>query len=112
MKGFTDSLADLSVDVIDRVLVLNVLCRLNKNFEHLRAIFTPTMPFPSFQKVLDDLYLEEIQQGIHGLPTAASTRTALYTTQKPPSSSSSASGQERPPGHQQHQQRPQQQQSH
>jgi hypothetical protein len=60
MNGFTNSLANLDVDVTDRVLMLNVLCGLNKNFEHLCAIFTHATPFPSFQKVLDDLYLEEI----------------------------------------------------
>jgi hypothetical protein len=38
MKGFTDSLADLGIDIIDHVLVLNVLHGLNKNFEHLHAI--------------------------------------------------------------------------
>jgi hypothetical protein len=48
MKSFIDSLADLSIDVTDRVLVLNVLRGLNKNFEHLRAIFTHVTPFPSF----------------------------------------------------------------
>jgi hypothetical protein len=48
MKGFTDSLTDLGVDVIDHVLMVNVLRWLNKNFEHLRAIFTHAMPFPSF----------------------------------------------------------------
>jgi hypothetical protein len=48
MKGFADSLIDLGVDVPDRVLVLNVLRRLNKTFDHLRAIFTHTTPFPSF----------------------------------------------------------------
>jgi hypothetical protein len=89
--GFTDSLADLGVDVTNHVLVLNVLHGLNKNFEHLYVIFTHATPFPSFQKVLDDLCLEEIQQGIQGLPAAASSPTALYATQKPPSSSSSAS---------------------
>jgi hypothetical protein len=91
MKGFTDSLADLGVDVTNHVLVLNVLHGLNKNFEHLYVIFTHATPFPSFQKVLDDLCLEEIQQGIQGLPAAASTPTALYAAQKSPSSSSSAS---------------------
>jgi hypothetical protein len=65
---------------------------LNKNFEHLHTIFTHMMPFPSFQKVLDDLCLEEIQQGIQGLLVAASTPTVLYAMQKPPSLSSSASG--------------------
>jgi hypothetical protein len=81
MKGFTDSLADLGIDVIDHVLVLNVLHGLNKNFEHLHAIFMHVMPFSLFQKVLDDLYLEEIQQGIQGLSIAASTPTALYSMQ-------------------------------
>jgi hypothetical protein len=61
MKGFIDSLADLVVDVTDPVLVLNVLRGLNKNIEHLHSIFMHMMPFPSFQKVLDDLCLEEIQ---------------------------------------------------
>jgi hypothetical protein len=64
---------------------------------HLRAIFMHTMPFMLFQKVLDDLCLEEIQQGIQGLPTAASTPTAFYATQKHPSSSS-VGGQECPTG--------------
>jgi hypothetical protein len=41
-------------------------------------------PFPSFQKVLDDLYLEEIQHGTQGLQIATSAPTALYATQKPP----------------------------
>jgi hypothetical protein len=70
MKGFIDSLADLGLDITDRVLILNILRRLNKNFEHLRAIFTHVTPFPSFQKVLDDLCLEEIQQGTWGMQTA------------------------------------------
>jgi hypothetical protein len=48
VKGFTDSLADLGVDVTDRVHMLNVLHGLKKNFEHLHAIFTHAMPFPSF----------------------------------------------------------------
>jgi hypothetical protein len=64
MKGFADSLIDHGVDVPDRVLVLNVLRGLSKNFDHLRAIFIHTTSFPSFQKVHDDLCLEEIQQGV------------------------------------------------
>jgi hypothetical protein len=63
MKGFADSLIDLGVDVPDRVLVLNVLRGLSKNFDHFRAIFTHTTSFPSFQKVHDDMCLEEIQLG-------------------------------------------------
>jgi hypothetical protein len=40
MKGFIDSLTDLDIDVTDRVLLLNVLRELNKNFKHIHAIFT------------------------------------------------------------------------
>jgi hypothetical protein len=57
--------------------------------------------------VFDDLYLEEIQQGIQGLQAATSTPTAFYSMQEPLLSSSSADGQECPPAKQQHQQRPQ-----
>jgi hypothetical protein len=64
IKGFTDSLSNLGIDITNRILMLNVLRGLNKNFEHLHSIFTHVMPFPPFQKVLDNLYLEEIQQGI------------------------------------------------
>jgi hypothetical protein len=48
MKGFTDSLIDLDVDVPDCILVLNVLHGLNNNFDHLHAIFMHMTPFPSF----------------------------------------------------------------
>jgi hypothetical protein len=48
MKGFADSLTDLGVDVTDCALMLNVLHGLNKNFEHLHAIFTHVIPFLSF----------------------------------------------------------------
>jgi hypothetical protein len=82
MKGFTVSLSDLSINITDRFLILNVLRGRNKDFEHLHAIFTHATPFLSFQKVLDDLCLEEIQQGIQRLPALALTPTALYATQK------------------------------
>jgi hypothetical protein len=48
MKGFTDCLTDLDIDVTDRVLLLNVLRGINKNFEHLHAIFTHVIPFMPF----------------------------------------------------------------
>jgi hypothetical protein len=73
MKGFTSSLTDLGVDITDHVLMLNVLHGLNKNFEHLCTIFMHATSFPSFQKVLNDLCLEEIQQGIQELSVVAST---------------------------------------
>jgi hypothetical protein len=65
MKGFTDSSIDF--DVPDHILVLNILRGLNKNYDHLHAIFMHVTPFPSFQKVHDNLCLEEIQQGVQGL---------------------------------------------
>jgi hypothetical protein len=83
IKGFADSLNDLGSHVSDRVLVLNVLHGLNKQYEHLRAIFTHTTPFPSFQKVRDDLCLKEIQQGIQGTQSAAAVPTAFYAVSKP-----------------------------
>jgi hypothetical protein len=61
MKGFAHSLIDLGIDIPDCVLILNILRGLNKNFDHLCAIFTHKMPFPSFERVHDDLCLEEIQ---------------------------------------------------
>jgi hypothetical protein len=61
MKGFADSLINIGVDVPDHVLVLNILRGMNKNFDHLRTIFMHMTLFPSFQKVQDDLCLEEIQ---------------------------------------------------
>jgi hypothetical protein len=62
MKGFAESLTDLDVNVTNRVLVLNVLRRLKKKvLDDLLAIFMHVTPFPLFQKVLGDLFLEEIQ---------------------------------------------------
>jgi hypothetical protein len=63
MKAMADSLRDLGSEVTDRNLVLNVLCGLNKRYEHLRAIITRSRPFPTFLKVRDDLVLEELQLG-------------------------------------------------
>lgn len=58
-----DSLRDLGCKVSDRNLILNVLRGLNKRYEHLRAIITRSIPFPTFHKVRDDLVLEELQLG-------------------------------------------------
>jgi hypothetical protein len=102
MKGFADSLSDLGAHVSDRVLILNVLHNLNKQYEHLRAIFTHTMPFPSFQKVHDDHCLEEIQQGAMSTQSAAATPIAFYAASKLFAPPPAPGGQARPPG--QHQQ--------
>jgi hypothetical protein len=105
MKGFADSLIDLGVDVLDCVFILNILCRLNKNFDHLRAIFMHTMSFTSFQKVHNDLCLEEIQQDAQGLQSAATAPTVFYAAPKPPLMPTSSDGLVRPPRQQQQQQR-------
>jgi hypothetical protein len=98
MKGFTDSLIDFGVDVPDHVLVLSILYGLNKNFDHLRTIFTHMMSFPSFHTMHDDLCLEEIQQGAQGLQSATAAPTAFYAAPKPPSVPTSFGA---PPGQQQ-----------
>jgi hypothetical protein len=107
-----NSLNNLGALVSDHVLILNVLRGLNKQYKHLSAIFTHTTPFPSFQKVRDDLCLEEIQQGVQGTQSAAAAPTAFYAASKPSAPPPAPGGQARPPGQQQQQQfqPPQQQQ--
>jgi hypothetical protein len=110
MKGFTDSLNDLDAHVSDRVLVLNILRGLNKQYEHLCAIFTHTMPLPSFQKVCDDLCLKEIQQGTMSTQSTAAAPTAFYPASNPSAPPPAPDGQACPPRqHQQQQFRPPQQ---
>jgi hypothetical protein len=53
-------MGDLSCTVSDCNLILNILQRLNKRYDHLRAIITCNTSFPSFHKVQDDLVLEEL----------------------------------------------------
>jgi hypothetical protein len=60
LKSMANSLADLGCTISDRNLVLNVLRGLNKRYDHLQAIITRNMLFPSFHKVQDDLVLEEL----------------------------------------------------
>jgi hypothetical protein len=92
-KAMADSMADLSVLVEDRILVLNILRGLNQCFEHVGSIIRRYSPFPNFLKVQDDLILEEIHMDSTRPPAAP---TALYTNAaspvaKPPSSTSSRS---------------------
>jgi hypothetical protein len=90
MKGFADALADLNTPVTDQMLVLTLLRGLNPRYENLRMIITRSNPFPSFQKVRDDLILEELM----GRPDSAATtlynnKTPVTTT--PPATASSSS---------------------
>jgi hypothetical protein len=68
LKGFTNSLVNLNVDVTDRILMLNVLHGLNKHFEHLHAIFTHATPFP--------VVPEGARQSLHGVNPAENSRAA------------------------------------
>jgi hypothetical protein len=79
-RGMVDALVDLVLP-IDRILVLNILCGLNKRFEHLRAIIQRSSPFSNFLKVHDDLLLEEIHLDTAGSSAAPTT---LYTSTAPP----------------------------
>jgi hypothetical protein len=92
MKGFANSLFDLGIDIPDHILVLNILCGLNENYDHLHVIFIHVTPFPLLKKVHDDLCLEEIQQGIKELQDTAAAPTAFYATSKLPTAPSSSGG--------------------
>jgi hypothetical protein len=41
----------------------NYYHKVNKQYDHLRAIIMRNTPFPSFHKVRDDLVLEELTLG-------------------------------------------------
>jgi hypothetical protein len=76
-----DGLADLGSPIEDRILILNILWRLNQHFEHMNSIIRSYSLFPNFLKVQDDLLLEEIHMDSTGPPAAP---TALYTNAAPP----------------------------
>jgi hypothetical protein len=65
-----DGLADLSVPIDYRILVLNILRGLTQRFEHVGSIIRRYSPFSNFLKVQDDLLLEELHMDSTG-PTAA-----------------------------------------
>jgi hypothetical protein len=90
-KAMTDGLADLGAPVKDRILVLNILRRLNQHFEHVSSIIRRYSPFSNFLKVRDDLLLKEIHMDSNeppAAPTALHTNVASPAT-KPPSSTPS-----------------------
>jgi hypothetical protein len=89
-----DGLADLGSPVEDRILVLNILQRLNQRFEHVGSIIRRYSSCPNFLKVQDDLLLEEIHMDSTG-PSAAPT--ALYTNDMPPVARPPSSTPSRPP---------------
>jgi hypothetical protein len=79
MKGMADSLRDLGEPIVDRTLVLNLLCGLNPRYDHLKTLIKRIEPFPTFHIVHNKLLLEELTMETEA-PTPAS---ALYSA--PPS---------------------------
>lgn len=79
MKSMADTLGDLGETVHDRTLVLNILRGLNEKFQYMAALIQRQKPFPSYDDVLSDLPLEEINMGNR----ASSSTTALVTMPSP-----------------------------
>jgi hypothetical protein len=74
MKGMADSLRDLGELVLDRTLVLNLLCGLSRHYDYLKALIKRSVSFPSFHDVRNELLLEELTMDAES-PTSA---TMLY----------------------------------
>jgi hypothetical protein len=79
MKGMADSLRDLGEPIVDRTLVLNLLCGLNPRYDHLKTLIKRTEPFPTFHIVHNKLLLEELTMETE----ASAPASALYSA--PPS---------------------------
>jgi hypothetical protein len=93
-KAMTDGLADLGASVDDRILILNILRRLNQRFEHVCSIIRCYSPFPNFLKARDDLLLEELHMDSTRPPAVP---TALYTNITSPTAKPQSSTPSRPP---------------
>jgi hypothetical protein len=74
-----DSLRDLGELVLDRTLVLNLLCGLSRHYDYLKALIKRSMSFPSFHDVRNELLLEELTMDAES-PTSA---TMLYNASFP-----------------------------
>jgi hypothetical protein len=93
-KTMADGLADLGSPIEDRILVLNILQRLNQHFEHVGSIIRCYSPFPNFLKVWDDLLLEENHMDS---TDHSATPTVLYTNAAPPAAMTPSSTPSCPP---------------
>ena len=60
LKSMADQLGSLGEPVPDRTLVLAALRGLNERFAHLASFTKRQTPFPTFDKVRNDLLLEEL----------------------------------------------------
>lgn len=71
LKKIADRLCTLDEPISDRTLVLNLLRGLNERRSHPRPLIVRTRLFPTFQKVRNDLPLEEITASVVGHSSAA-----------------------------------------
>jgi hypothetical protein len=55
MKGMTDELRSLGEGLPDRHLILQLLCGLNKKYDHMKALIKRTKLPPSFHDVRNTL---------------------------------------------------------
>jgi hypothetical protein len=88
LKSMVDSLGNLGEPVLDRTLVLSVLCVLSEKFAYMGAILKRQTSFPSFAELKNDLMVEEISMA----KPAAPSQALVATTQCPPAVGSASSG--------------------
>ena len=75
-----DSLRDLGELVLDRTLVLNLLCGLSRHYYYLKALIKRSMPFPSFHDVRNELLLEELTMDTESPTSATMLYNASFTS--------------------------------
>jgi hypothetical protein len=88
LKSMADQLGSLSEPVPDRTLVFAALRGLNERFAHLASFTKRQTPFPTFNKVCNDLLLEELTLN----DKVKTPSTALLSTGSRPSSSKPTAG--------------------
>jgi hypothetical protein len=77
LKGMADAFGDLGEVVLDRSLMLIMLCSLNGHFSHMAALLKQQCPFLTFIDVRNDLQLEEIE--LASKPGSSATAIVAYT---------------------------------
>jgi hypothetical protein len=64
LKSMVDALGDLDEIVLDRTLVLIVLCDLNERFSHMVSHLKGQRPLPMFAEVCNNLQFEKIEMAL------------------------------------------------
>jgi hypothetical protein len=85
MKWMADNLRDLGEHVEDHTLVLNVLRRLNKMYDHDKTYLKRVQPFPSFHDIHNDLLVEELTLDVEANLGSATALAASGEQQQQPS---------------------------